>query len=182
MSFDIIGILSLQTFANIIQIASAVVLAITAILIGFQTREQTRFRKLEAYRHLYETLASEESRSARRIVFERRNDIIDKPYETIHSDNALRSVISRVTSDYDTMGKLVTMKYITPKLAYEMWGGSAYRMYSILQCYLKFDRIKRNEELPWDLKHSKYFEKFALASERWLDKHNERLRNRPPLK
>lgn len=171
--------LSISDWASI---ASAIALAITIPLITWQIREQTKFRKLEAYNHLYDRLSSGESSKARRIVFDAYyKGEFNKSYDQIRSDQELRDAIDKVRSDYDLIGKLVFDKDIPQDFALEMYGGSAYRMYDILKEYNKIDYIKRNKDLPWDIDHYKYFVELAFESEEWFDKHKSRVRKKPHL-
>jgi hypothetical protein len=175
-------------------IAVAVILGITFVAIRQQTveqrklvhdlnevqtnqiKEQTTFRRLIAYNHLYEIVVREESRYARYLIYEANRKGIFKNIQEIRADEKLLDAIGTVTSDYDHIGKLIETRDIEPDFAYELYGASAYAMYAILKDYLAISKVERNKELPWDFEHFEYFRKLAEKSEEWLNNKFGRVR------
>jgi len=150
----------LQLLINIAQIASAIVLLITATIIWIQTYETRRSTYAVAFKAVYDILQDEGKRTDRRLVL---SDLAKKPYASWTPQDKLSA--ERVCASYDCAGIMCRNRLLPVFLVADGWGASLRGCWKTLLPLVNDYRLARNAKEYWD-----DFEWLARQAERYQRK------------
>ncbi|MDP2788486.1 MAG: hypothetical protein Q8O46_00330 [bacterium] len=129
----------------IVQIASAVILVVTAIILWIQISETRRATYATAFKAVYDMLQDEAKRDDRGFVL---GELAEKSFETWTLLEKKRA--ERVCYNYDAVGIICRNRLLPTHLVADSWGDSLRRCWKILAPLVSQYRTARNSNEFWD--------------------------------